>query len=151
MTRFARWLRGALGVGLTWAALWMLFAILLWTVFMVFAPGQMHAGEGLARGLRIFGLVGLLSGLGFAALLSLAEHRRPLGELSLGRVALWGFLGSAAIPMVMGVDAREGWLPGLLGAIFATASVAIARRGVAGVQVEREVEPSASGPHASKG
>jgi len=124
-----RWLRGALSVGLTWAVLWMLFGVVLGTVIRVFRPEDIGPGEGLSRVLPILGLVGLLSGLGFAVLLSLAERRRPLRELSLGRVALWGLLGSAAIPFMMGADAGEGWLTGILGATFATASVGIARRG----------------------
>jgi hypothetical protein len=40
-----------------------------------------------------------------------------------------GFLGAAAIPMAMGVGASEEWVTGLLGATFAAASVAVARRG----------------------
>lgn len=129
MRRLVRWLRGALSVGLTWALLWIVFGILFGTAIRVFRPEDIGPGEGLSRVLPILGLVGLLSGLGFAAVLSLAERRRQLRELSLGRVAVWGFLGSAAIPLLMGADWSEGWLTGVLGATFATASVAIARRG----------------------
>lgn len=129
MTRLARWLRGALGIGLTWAGLWVIVGLLLWTVIRVFRPDDIDRGEGLSVVLPIFGIVGLLSGLGFAALLSLAERRRQLGELSLGRVAVWGLLGSAAIPLLLGAEPGEGWLTGVVGATFATASVAIARRG----------------------
>jgi hypothetical protein len=129
MIRFARWLRGALAVGLTWAVLWIVFGIVLGSVIWIFQPEDIGPGEGLSKALPILGLVGLLSGLGFAALLSLAERRRKLRELSLARVALWGLLGSAAVPWLMGADGSEGWLTGFLGATFAAGSVAIARRG----------------------
>lgn len=99
------------------------------TVVRVFRPADIGPGEGLTRVLPILGLVGLLSGLGFAALFSLAERRRQLRDVPLPRVALWGLLGSAAIPLLMGTDGSMGWLTGALGATFATASVATARRG----------------------
>jgi hypothetical protein len=129
VTNFVRWLRGALGIGLTWAVLWVVLGILLLALFLIFDPADIGPGEGPSRVLPILGLVGFLSGLGFAGLLFLAERRRTLRELSLGRVALWGLLGSAAIPLLMGADGSMGWLTGFLGATFATTSVAMARRG----------------------
>ena len=127
--RLARWLRGALGVALTWAALWVLVGLAIYAVIRTVDPGDIGPGEGLDRALPILALVGFLSGLGFAALLSLVERRRTLRELSLGRVALWGLLGSAAVPLLMGTDASMGGLTGALGALFAAGSLAIARRG----------------------
>lgn len=129
MKRLARWLRGALSVGLTWSVLWIAFGVVLMTVLWIVAPADIGPGEGPGKALPILGLVGLLSGVGFASLLSLAERRRALGELSLGRVALWGMLGSAAVPLLMGADASMGVLTGTLGALFAAGSVALARRG----------------------
>ena len=129
MPTIARWLRGALGIGVTWAALWMLIGVVLWGGFKLFQPGDIDPGEGLSHVLPILGLVGLLSGVGFATVLSLTERRRKLRELSLVRVALWGALGSAAIPLVLGAPAGEGWVASIFGAVFASASVAIARRG----------------------
>jgi len=127
--RLVRWLRGALGVALTWAALWVLLGLAIYAVIRTVDPADIGPGEGLDRALPILALVGLLSGLGFAALLSLAERRRTLRELSLGRVTLWGLLGSAAIPLLMGTDGSMGFLTGALGALFAAGSLAIARRG----------------------
>jgi hypothetical protein len=109
----------------------MVIGLLLLAVFGVFRPQEIDPGEGPGKVLPILGLVGFLSGLGFAFLLSLAERRTGLHELSLMRVAFWGLLGSAAIPLLLGRDAGNGWVTGPMGAIFATASVAIARRGAA--------------------
>ena len=132
MRALARWIRGALSVGVTWSVLWVMIGVALWGVFKIFQPEDIGPGEGLSVVLPILGTVGLLSGLGFSGLLTLAERRRGLGELSLGRVGLWGALGSAAVPLLMGADPSMGWLTGSLGAVFATSSVAIARRGTGG-------------------
>jgi len=78
--------------------------------------------------LPILGVVGLLSGVGFATILSLAERRRALHDLSLIRVGLWGCVGSAAIALLMGTDGSVGVMTAALGAMFATGSVALARR-----------------------
>src|SRR5687768_11985217 len=128
MTNIRRWLRGALGTGLIWAVLWIIIGVLMMTGIWLVDPEQI-GNDGPSWVLPILGTVGFLSGLGFASLLSLAERRHSLRELSLGRVALWGMLGSAAIPLLMGTDGSMGWLTGTLGAVFAAGSVAIARRG----------------------
>jgi hypothetical protein len=130
MKKLLRWLRGAFGIGVTWAVLWIVIGALLFLVIRIFRPESIGFGEGPAKALAILALVGLLSGLGFAGFLSVAERRRTLRELSLVRVGLWGLLGSAAIPLLMGTDGSMGWLTGALGAVFATGSVALARRGL---------------------
>ena len=129
MTSFTRRLRGAVGIGLTWAGMWAAFAVVLMVAVGIARPGEIQAGEGAARVAAILGGVGFLSGLGFAALLFVRERRRTIHELSLGRVALWGFLGAAAIPALMGADVGEGWVAGTLGAISAACTLAAARRG----------------------
>ncbi len=136
MTDFIRRLRGALGIGVTWGVLWVAFGLVLGLIIGVFRPEEIDPGEGPGKVLPIFALVGFLSGLGFAGVLSLAERRRTIHELSLGRAALWGLLGGVAIPLLMGTDGSMGWVTGPMGAIFAAASLATARRGML-----REVEP----------
>ena len=129
MTSFRRWLRGALSIGVTWGTLWVIIGVIVGTTIYLIDPADIEPGEGPAKALPILAAVGLLSGFGFATLLSLAEGRRSLRDLSMVRVAVWGALGSAAIPFVMGADASMGWLTGSLGAIFAAGSLALARRG----------------------
>ena len=90
MRLLARRIRGALGIGVTWGALWVVIGLVVFTAFAIFDPEDIDPGEGLARVLPIFGLVGFLSGLGFAVWLSLAERRRTLHQLPLWRVGLWG-------------------------------------------------------------
>lgn len=141
MTDLVRRLRGALGIGVTWEVLWVAVGLVLYTIFRVFQPEDIGPGEGLGTALPIFGLVGFLSGLGFAGVLSLAERRRTVHQLSLGRVALWGLLGGAVIPLLMGTDGSMGWLTGPMGAIFATASVVTARRAALGNADRRQQLP----------
>ena len=128
MTRLVRALRGATVIGIAWDFAWILVGALIAAVIGVVSPEDIGPGEGPERALPILGLVGFLSGAGFAALLALAERRTRLEDLSLPRVALWGLLGSAAIPLLMGADGSMGWVTGPMGAVFAAASVAIARR-----------------------
>lgn len=128
MNAWLRRLRGALGIGVTWAGLWTAVGLGLAGALRILRPADFDPGEGLGVILPVLALVGFLSGLGFALLLSLSERKRTAGELSLPRVALWGLLGSAAIPLLLGTDGTMGVLTGLLGAVFASGTVAVARR-----------------------
>ena len=129
MGDLVRRLRGALGIGVTWGVLWAVIGLVLGVIVGIVSPDQVEPGEGPRKVAAVLGLVGFLSGLGFAGLVFLAERRRTIHELSLGRVALWGVLGAASIPMLTGADPSMGLITGSLGALFATASVATARRG----------------------
>jgi hypothetical protein len=106
----------------------MLIGVVIGAVIWIVDPADIGPGEGPSKALPILGIVGLLSGLGFSAILSVAERRRTLRDLSTWRVGLWGMLGSAAIPLLMGTDGSMGLLTGSLGFVFATASVTIARK-----------------------
>src|SRR5687768_16790660 len=128
MHNLLRRLRGAAGIALTWALMWAAIAVILVLVVRVVAPEEIDAGEGAAKVALVFGLAGGLSGLGFAGLLYRAVRRRTIQELSLARVTLWGMLSAAAVPALIGADAGEGWITGLLGGVFAAASTAIGRR-----------------------
>ena len=129
MTQLIRRLRGALGIGVTWGVLWAAIGLVLGVTVGVVRPEVIGPGEGPGKVAAVLGFVGFLSGLGFAGLFSLAERRRTIQELSLGRVALWGLLGAAAIPLLTGADASVGFITGPMGAVFAATFVATARRG----------------------
>ena len=137
MSHFVRRLRGALGLATTWGAAWAAISVAFALALGIARPEEIAAGEGPAQVAVVLGLAGFLAGLGFAAFLLLCEKRRTIHALSLGRVALWGFLGAAAVPVLLGADIGEGWITGTLGAIFAAASLALARR-----RVSRGASPS---------
>jgi hypothetical protein len=129
MTDLVRRLRGALGIGVTWGVLWATIGLILGFVVGVVSPDQIDPGEGPGRVAAVLGLVGFLSGLGFSSLFIVAERRKTIHDLSLGRVALWGLLGAAVIPLLTGADPSVGLITGPMGALFATTSVVTARRG----------------------
>ena len=93
MKKFFRKLRGLAGVGLTWGTLWGAIgagiALVIGDPILDWAPGM--------------GLYGFVSGVGFGSLLSLGEGRKTLRDLSLRKVAMWGVLGSAAVPLLFGM------------------------------------------------
>ena len=76
MKALLRRLRGALGVGLTWAVGWAVVVFLIGTVIGIVDPDSIDAGEApLRMALTIIAPVGLISGLFFAVFMSVAEHR----------------------------------------------------------------------------
>ncbi len=138
--KWLRRIRGLLGVGVTWGALWGGIGAAIGFVVGLVNPAMwnyMNPVEFWGLGLAAYGF---LSGVGFGGLLSLREGRRTLGDLSLKRVALWGVLGSAAVPLVFGAlgffeagtTVRDivtaMMLTAGLGGTFAPGSIAIARR-----------------------
>lgn len=140
MDDWLRQARGLLGVGVTWAALWAVIGGVIGALVGIFSPDGFLWSNPILEWAMGMGVYGFLSGMGFGKLLSLAEGRKRLGELSLGRVALWGVLGSAAIPLVfaaLGMFSAGTTFGQILGAMGVTAflggisapgAVALARR-----------------------
>lgn len=138
-TLFRR-LRGLIGVGVTWGALWAGIGAGIGVVIGIVNPYAWRFTNPILEWAFGMGVYGAVSGVGFGVLFSLKEGRKMLLDLSLKRVALWGLLGSAAVPAVF---AMLGWLPvgtpivdiaqamlvtGFLGGTFAPGAVGIARR-----------------------
>jgi len=128
MNKILRNLRGVLGIGLTWGIVWAAVTISVGMIIGVVDPDSIDPGEEPIVLGPMVGLVGFISGLVFSGLLSIAERRKTIIELSLSRVAMWGILVSAALPLLTGKDIRMMLFLGPLGAVSALASVAIARR-----------------------
>lgn len=137
MKKWLRRIRGALGMGLTWALAWfgagvvMLLGLLLLT-------GSTGADVPYPIG---FGAIGFVAGVTFSGVLGLGEGRRRFDQMSFSRFAGWGAAGGLllAVIFVSAVALAEGpaFLSNLvfLGPIFAAAgagsaagSLAIARR-----------------------
>ena len=128
MERLFRRVRGIIGTGLTWAGAWI----------------GLGAGIGLLAGFPFPQIVqialtnsigGFLAGATFATILSVAERKQSLANLSLRRVALWGAAGGgflSLIPMAFGMPLAYLLGPlvinGGIGAGLATGSVILARR-----------------------
>lgn len=88
MTKLLQRIRGAIGIGLTWAAGWApLGAVTGWVTGTVLGfPLDVVTANYAAA----FGVLGFLGGTIFSAVLSLAEGRRDFNQLSLPRFVAWG-------------------------------------------------------------
>lgn len=141
MSNLLHRIRGLAGVGITWGALWGVIGAGIGLVLGLVSPGAWDWANPILDLAFGMGLYGAVSGVGFATLLSLGERRKTILDLSLGRVAIWGVLGSAAVPLLLSALGLFGLgeapladilgavaFTGLLGGTFAPASVAIARR-----------------------
>jgi hypothetical protein len=123
--------RGVMGIGLIWGMAWAAIGAVLSTVVGVVDPDSIDPGEGPVRVGAILGMVGLVSGVAFGALMAIAESGRAILSISLRRAAMWGVLSSAAFPLL---TQRQDQVLTLchIGAAVALASVAIARNAARG-------------------
>lgn len=126
-------IRGAIGIGLSWAAAWApVGAITGWATATLLGLPQ---GEVAANYTLMFGILGLIGGTIFSTVLSLAEGRRSFGELSLPRFVAWGSMGG----LLLGTLAVSAGLLGAgfttLGAVMAGASTLLGAGSAAGTLV----------------
>jgi hypothetical protein len=124
-----RRIRGAIGMGLTWAAAWSAVGTVPRWVFGVETDAPLPL---------IFGLFGLIAGVVFSAVLALTEGRRRFDQMSLPRFAGWGAMGGLLLSALFAKAASLGWgdvlalAPTLAvaSAVCASGSLAVARRAV---------------------
>lgn len=140
MRGWLRRLRGALGMGLTWAAAWTPVGAILGSVLGITLGGPLGLGDVILLNAGTFGVLGFIGGTIFSSVLRVAEGRRRFDELSLPRFAALGALGGlmlGALAVVGGLwGAGIGTLLGvavtgvatLLGAGSAAGSLAMARQ-----------------------
>lgn len=134
MKKWLRRIRGAVGMGLTWALVWAPAAVLIG--LFVDPDGSMDE-----MWPAIGAYPGFLGGVVFSMVLAIAARRRRLDELSLSRVAAWGAAAGllvGVLPFTIGEPTTERplWLLAtvvigtitLLSAVSAAGSLALARR-----------------------
>jgi hypothetical protein len=147
MKKWLRRIRGAIGMGLTWAVGWALAGLLI-GVSSKLLPGLPwhYFFDVFDAPLPALAIPGFVGGALFSIVLGIAGRRRRFAELSLPRFAAWGAVGGlllALFPFAMvavGLASREGssisglrllaTISGpfiLLGAISAGATLALAR------------------------
>ena len=137
MKKWLKRIRGALGMGLTWATAWFGVGMIFLSALVVF--GTPPAGIGLAAVVAnsvLLAVAGFIGGATFSVVLGITEGRRRFDEMSLRRFAFWGAVGGLLVSMplswVGGATLAEalgvGYVITLLGAGSAAGSLALARR-----------------------
>lgn len=138
MRKWLRRIRGAVGLGLAWAAAHFGVGVIVALVGWEF--GVSAFGNGMlwvAYNALVSAATGFICGGTFSVFLSVAEGRRRFDQMSLPRFAVLGAIGGSLVALVLGT--AIGWgtpslvanvaILGLLGAGSAAGSLALARSG----------------------
>ena len=119
LEKWLRRIRGAIGLGLTWAVAWFGAGMVL---LLIIGPDAADVPFPLG-----FGFIGFLAGVTFSGVLGIVEGRRRFDQMSLPRFAGWGGLGGL---LLSGVFVLAAGLRGdvilVLGPVFGLASAASA-------------------------
>ncbi len=115
MNTLARRIRGAIGMGLAWAAAWAVagMAIGVSSVLLPMLPWRLFF-DVFDAPLPALAVPGFVAGVFFSAVLGIAGRGRRFSEFSVGRFAAWGALGGAlltAFPFALvavGLASRAG-------------------------------------------
>ena len=139
MRKSLRRVRGAIGMGLTWAAAW--FAV-------GFVPRWVFGVSSDLPFPLLFSALGFIAGVTFSGILVLTEGRRGFDRMSLPRFAGWGAIGGLLLSalFVRGASLGCGEVLAisttfaLASAVCATGSLALARRAVRGASSDGRVD-----------
>jgi len=139
-----RRIRGTLVVATTWALAWGALGSAfsgaeLWWALRPNPVFRNFIFDVLPDAFVFWAIYGFLSGAVFAVLLARLERRRSVDDLATARVAAWGALGGASLPLLaIAIGALTGNIPGdwlsaplisaVLGAMCAAASLRFAKR-----------------------
>ena len=135
MNKWLRRIRGAFGMGLTWAAGWGFVGGLIELALNVFPTLPLSFID---MWVPMLAIPGFLSGLAFSTVLRLSEGRRRFDQLSLPRFTGWGAVGGLAAGAFVVAMLGGGPLTAvlmivgpttLLGAASAAGTLALARMG----------------------
>ena len=101
MKKWLRRIRGAVGMGLTWAAGWPLFGVLIGVTSRLL-PGLPWDSffEVFDAPLPALAIPGFFGGALFSMVLGIAGRRRRFDELSLPRFAAWGAVGGLLLSLM---------------------------------------------------
>ena len=129
MWKWLRRIRGAIGMGFTWAAAWFVAGFVPRWVFGVHADLPFPL---------LFGGLGFIAGVTFSGVLVLTEGRRRFEQMSLLRFAGWGAMGGLLLSalFVRGASLASGEVLAisttfaLASAVCASGSLGMARRAI---------------------
>ena len=126
MNTWRRRIRGAIGIGLTWAAAWFGAGML---VLLVVGVGAADVPFPL-----FFGLLGFLAGATFSMFLGILARRRRFDQLSFAGITAWGAVGGVVLAGILVLTAGPveflvvAPVFAVAGAISAAGTLALARR-----------------------
>ena len=132
-------LRGALGTGLTWAAVWGVLGAVHGLLVGFFNPRHWEFYNPIITTAMGYGIAGLIAGAGFGALLASLDRNKTLESLTYGRLGAWGAAGGALVPVLVhltrGLTSSAGWgdvaatalVTATLGGLSAIATLRVAR------------------------
>ncbi len=138
MKRWLRRIRGAVGMGLTWAAGWGLVGVLIGLSWSLGLPMEWFV-EVFDAPLPALAIPGFFGGAVFSTVLGIAGRRRRFDELSLPRFGAWGAVGGLLLglfPTLLVVSTGAASVAAaaviigtltLLSAVSASSSLALAR------------------------
>jgi len=161
VTKWLKRVRGAVGMGLTWAAGWAVFGILIgvtskllpglpwWDAFFRIFDAPLPA----------LAVPGFFGGAIFSVVLAVAGRNRRFHELSLARFTAWGAVGGVLLSLTpaaltaLGMASFNGGWPGLwrfTGAVIGPLTVLSAASAAGSLMAARKAE-GASLPDDSRG
>lgn len=111
MRKWLRRIRGAIGMGLTWAVAWFGAGLILLLIVGVGAADVPFP--------LFFALLGFLAGVTFSGVLGILEGRRRFDQMSLPRFAAWGAVGGLLLSGIFAWAAGLGGEFLVLGPVFA--------------------------------
>ena len=134
MKKWLKRIRGAVGMGLTWAAAWSPVGVI---VGLVGVFGTLDRVLDYVAFAGLFAIMGFIGGAAFSVVLGIAEGRRRFDQMSLPRFSAWGALGGLPLsvfllggdePLTLGVVLGTGLVVALMTAGSAAGSLTLARR-----------------------
>ena len=138
MKKWLKRIRGALGMGLTWAAAWAGVGTILMLLWGLLGGASFTLGVvlDLVFFAGFFALGGLIAGAGFSVVLGIAGRSRRFDEMSLPRFGSWGAVGGLFLSLFLLSSGQGSVLEdvlfvdvlALMGAVSAAGSLALARR-----------------------
>ena len=131
MKKWLQRLRGALGIGVTWAVGWAPVGALTGLITGIFLGG-VPWGVIATNYAVMFGVLGLVGGTIFSTVLSLADGRRRFDQLSLPRFVGWGALGGLLLGGIAVTASLLGSGISILGAAIVGVSTLLGAGSAAG-------------------
>ena len=101
MDGWGRRIRGAIGIGLSWAAGWGVVGAVLWVGLSVWFPSVFSLVPSVLSSAIVLGVLGFGGGATFSVVFAVAEGRRRFDELSLPRFTWWGAVGGSLLGAVV--------------------------------------------------